>query len=456
MTPAVLDALRAILGDRLTTAQAVRDQYATGESYDVAMPPDAVAFPATTEEVGRVAAVCFAHDVPMVPSGAGTSLEGHIAAVRGGLAINLARMDKILSVAAEDLDCHVEAGVAREALNAHLRDTGLFFPVDPGANATLGGMAATRASGTAAVRYGTMSQNVLGLTVVQPDGTVIRTGGRARKSAAGYDLTHLYVGSEGTLGIITEVRLRLYGVPEAIAAATCAFETLKGAVDTVIQLIQLGVPVARVEFLDETQVRACNADSGLGLPERPHLMFEFHGSPAGVAEQAQIAAGLSADNGGAGFQWAEQAEDRSRLLKARHRAYFATLALRPGARVWASDVCVPVAGLAEAVLAVREDIDRHGLVAPIVGHVGDGNFHVQFCVDPDDAAEYAAARGVYERMIHRAIAAGGTCTGEHGVGLMKREALVEEAGEGAVATMRAVKRALDPKGLMNPGKVFLP
>ena len=455
MTPAALSALAAVLGDRLSTAQAVRNQYATGEAYDLPQPPDAVAFPVTTDEVARVAAVCFAHDVPMVPSGAGSSLEGHIAAVRGGLAINLSRMDRVLAVHADDLDAHVEAGVTREGLNAHLRDTGLFFPIDPGANATLGGMASTRASGTTAVRYGTMSQNVLGLTVVQPDGTVIRTGGRARKSAAGYDLTHLYVGAEGTLGIITEVRLRLYGLPEAVMAATCAFETLEGAVGTVIQLIQLGVPVARVEFLDEVQVRACNAHSGLGLPEQPHLFFEFHGSPAGVAEQVETAAAIAADHGGSAFQWADRPEDRTRLWKTRHQAYFAAAALRPGARIWASDVCVPVAGLAEAVLAVREDIDRHGLTAPIVGHVGDGNFHVQFCVDPDDPAQYETARGVYERMIHRAIEAGGTCTGEHGIGLMKREHLVEEAGEGAVATMRAVKAALDPKGLMNPGKVFL-
>ena len=455
MTPAALDALKTILGDRLSTARAMRDSYATGEAYDVASPPDAVAFPLTTEEVARVATACWTHGVPMIPSGAGSSLEGHIAAVQGGLAINLSRMDAVRSVDADDLDCCVEAGVTREALNGRLRDTGLFFPIDPGANATLGGMAATRASGTTAVRYGTMSQNVLGLTVVQPDGTVIRTGGRARKSAAGYDLTHLYVGSEGTLGIITEVRLRLYGLPEAVMAATCAFETLKGAVDTVIQLVQLGVPVARVEFLDEVQVRACNADGGLGLPEPPPLFFEFHGAPAGVAEPVETAAAIAADHGGRAFQWAERPEDRTRLWKTRHRAYFAAAAMRPGARIWASDVCVPVSALAGAVLAVRADIDRHGLVAPIVGHVGDGNFHVQFAVDPNDPAEYATAKAVYERMIQRAIDAGGTCTGEHGIGLMKREHLVTEAGAGAVATMRAIKAALDPKGLMNPGKVFL-
>jgi D-lactate dehydrogenase (cytochrome) len=455
MTPDVLSALSAVLGDRLATSAAVRDQYARGESFDHALPPDAVAFPLTTDEVSRIAAICFAHGVPMIPSGAGTSLEGHITAPHGGLAINLARMDKILSVASEDLDCTVEAGVTREALNTHLRDTGLFFPIDPGANATLGGMAATRASGTTAVRYGTMSQNVLGLTVVQPDGSVIRTGGRARKSSAGYDLTHLYVGSEGTLGLITEVTLRLYGAPEATMAATCAFATLEGAVDTVIQLVQFGVPVARVEFVDDVQVRGFNLHSGLGLPELPHLFFEFHGSAAGVAEQAETVAALAAENGGQAFQWADRPEDRTRLWKARHGAYFAAQALRPGCRLWASDVCVPVSRLADAVMSVRADADAAGLIAPIVGHVGDGNFHVQFLLDPNDPLERERAEAVYGRMIHHAIDSGGTCTGEHGIGLMKREHLVEEAGAGAVATMRALKRALDPKGLMNPGKVFL-
>ena len=455
MTPQVLDALTAILGDRLSTAPGVRAQYATGEAFDRPMPPDAMAFPQTTEEVSRVAAVCYAHDVPMIPSGAATSLEGHITAPRGGLGVNLTRMDKVVEVNTDDLDCRVEAGLTREALNAWLRDTGLFFPVDPGADASLGGMAATRASGTTAVRYGTLAQNVLGLTVVQPDGTVIRTGGRARKSAAGYDLTHLYVGSEGTLGFITEVALRLYGQPEAVAAATCAFATLKGAVDTVIQAIQLGVPVARIEFLDEMQVRLSNAYSNLGLPEAPHLFFEFHGSPTGVAEHAETVKALAADNGGLQFHWAERPEDRARLWKARHNAYHSGKAWRPGATLWPSDVCVPIAALADAVLSVRADIDAHNLVAPIVGHVGDGNFHVQFLLDPDNPAERAAAEGVYARMIDRAIAVGGTCTGEHGIGLMKQKHLLHEAGEGAVATMKSLKRALDPKGLMNPGKVFL-
>jgi D-lactate dehydrogenase (cytochrome) len=448
-------ALTLLLGDRFTTSSRVRAQYGRGESYPTSLPPDAVAFPETTEEVSRIAAICSAYGLPMVPSGATTSLEGHITAPRGGLAINLMRMGRIVEVNDADLDCVVEAGVTREQLNHHLRDSGLFFPIDPGANASIGGMASTRASGTNAVRYGTMMHNVLGLTVVQPDGTVIRTGGRARKSAAGYDLTRLYVGSEGTLGIVTEVRLRLYGIPETMAAATCAFEDLAGAVNTVTQLIQLGVPVARVELLDEVQVRACNAYSGLGLPEKPHLFFEFHGSKAATQEQAETALAIATEEGGSGFEWATATEDRNRLWKARHNAYFASVALRPGAEVWSSDVCVPVSRLADAVLAVRADIDRNGLIAPIVGHVGDGNFHVLFAVDPSDPTERQRAEAVYKAMIERAIAAGGSCTGEHGIGMVKREHLLTEHGASAVGTMRAIKQALDPKSLMNPGKIFL-
>jgi D-lactate dehydrogenase (cytochrome) len=456
LLPASLAAtLHALLGDRFTTAAGVRDQYGRGESYPHLLAPDAVTFPVSTEEVSRIAEACFAHDTPMIASGAGTSLEGHITAPAGGVAINLARMDRIVAVNEADLDCVVEAGLTREQLNHHLRDLGLFFPIDPGANASLGGMASTRASGTNAVRYGTMVHNVLGLTVVQPDGTVIHTGGRARKSAAGYDLTRLYVGSEGTLGVITEVRLRLYGVPETMAAATCVFDDLAGAVRTVTELVQMGVPVARVEFLDEVQVRACNAYSQLALPEKPHLFFEFHGSQAATDEQAATAAAVAAANGGSDFQWATTTEARNRLWKVRHNAYFAAVALRPGAEVWSSDVCVPVSHLPQAVLAVREDIDRHGLTAPIVGHVGDGNFHVLFAVDPANPAEREIAEGVYGRMIDHAIAVGGSCTGEHGIGLVKREHLLAEHGPDAVATMRAIKAALDPKGLMNPGKIFL-
>jgi D-lactate dehydrogenase (cytochrome) len=452
---ALHQALAALLGDRLSVSPSLRAQYGRGESYPHLHAPDAVAFPVSTTEVGQIVAACHAHDVPMVASGTGTSLEGHIAAVRGGVAINLMRMDRIVEVNEEDLDCVVEAGVTREQLNHELRDRGLFFPIDPGANASLGGMAATRASGTNAVRYGTMMDNVLGLTVVQPDGRVIHTGTRARKSAAGYDLTRLYIGSEGTLGIITEVRLKLYGIPETMAAATCVFDDLAGAVTTVTQLIQLGVPVARIEFLDDVQVRACNAYSKLGLPEKPHLFFEFHGSKAATDEQARIAQDMAEANGGSHFAWATTTEDRSRLWKGRHNAYHAAVAMRPGATIWTSDVCVPVSHLPDAVLAVREDLDRHGLTAPIVGHVGDGNFHVLFAVDESKPGERERAEAVYERMIHRAIEVGGSCTGEHGIGLVKRTHLIEEHGEDAVETMRMIKRALDPKGLMNPGKIFL-
>ncbi|MEJ7935135.1 FAD-linked oxidase C-terminal domain-containing protein [Sphingobium sp. AN558] len=453
--PAAAQALALLLGDRFTTVRAIRDQYGRGEAYPTLLPPDAVAFPQTTVEVSAIAAICFAHGVPMVPSGAATSLEGNITAPMGGLGINLARMDRILEVNEADLDCVVEAGVTREQLNHELRAAGLFFPIDPGANATLGGMASTRASGTNAVRYGTMAHNALGLTVVQPDGTVIHTGGRARKSAAGYDLTRLYVGSEGTLGIITEVRLRLYGIPETMAAATCAFEDLAGAVNTVTQLIQIGVPVARVELLDEMQVRACNAYSALNLPEKPHLFFEFHGSKLATQEDAETALAIATGEGGSGFEWATATEDRNRLWKARHNAYFAAVALRPGAQVWSSDVCVPVSHLADAVLAVRADIDRNRLTAPIVGHVGDGNFHVLFAIDPADPAERTRAEAVYAAMIERAIAVGGSCTGEHGVGMVKGKHLVSEHGAPGVATMRAIKHALDPLGLMNPGKIFV-
>ncbi|MET0371942.1 MAG: FAD-linked oxidase C-terminal domain-containing protein [Sphingobium sp.] len=454
MTDAAALALSTLLGDRFTMARATCDQYGRGEAYPTLLPPDAVAFPTSTDEVAAIAAICSAHGVPMVPSGAATSLEGHIAAPSGGLAINLMRMDRIVAVNDGDLDCVVEAGVTREQLNHHLRDRGLFFPIDPGANASIGGMASTRASGTNAVRYGTMANNVLGLTVVQPDGSVIRTGGRARKSAAGYDLTRVYVGSEGTLGIVTEIRLRLYGIPETMAAATCAFDDLAGAVNTVTQLIQIGVPVARVELLDDVQVRACNAYSNLNLPEKPHLFLEFHGSEAATAEQAETALAVASGEGGSGFQWATATEDRNRLWKARHNAYFAAVALRP-ADIWSSDVCVPVSHLADAVLAVRADIDRNGLTAPIVGHVGDGNFHVLFAMDPADPTERARAEAVYAGMIERAIAAGGSCTGEHGIGIVKRKHLISEHGAAAVETMRLIKKALDPRGLMNPGKIFL-
>lgn len=452
---AALAGLRALFGTRLRESLAVREQHGRGETWPQSLPPDAVAWPLSTEEVSRALALCAAAGMPVIAYGAGTSLEGHVTAPHGGLCLDFAQMHAVLAVRPEDLDCTVQAGVTREQLNSHLRDTGLFFPIDPGANATLGGMVATRASGTNAVRYGTMLHNVLGLTVVLADGRVIHTGGRARKSSAGYDLTRLFIGSEGTLGIVTEITLRLYGLPETIAAAVCGFATLEGAVNATTQVIQLGIPVARVEFLDEVMVRACNRHSMLGLTERPTLFLEFHGSENGVAEQAARVREITRDNGGSDFQWAVAPEDRARLWKARHQAYFAGLALRPGCAAVAADICVPVSQLPAAVAAARADIDGAGLLAPIVGHVGDGNFHVLFLLDPADAPERARADEVYERMIERALAAGGTCTGEHGIGLGKRAKLVQEHGADAVEVMRRVKQALDPLGVLNPGKIFL-
>ena len=448
------DALARLLGERFTTNLGLREQHGRGESYHATMPPDAVAFARSTEEVAAIMALCAAGAVPVIPFGTGTSLEGHVAAVRGGVAVDLAGMTRILEVAGDDLDCRVEAGVTRKQLNAHLRDHGLFFPIDPGADATIGGMAATRASGTNAVRYGTMRENVLGLTVVLADGRVIRTGGRARKSSAGYDLTRLFVGSEGTLGIITEVGLRLHGIPEAISAAVCAFPSVDEAVRAVIASIQIGIPVARIELLDELQMRACIAFASLeGYAAAPTLFYEFHGSGAGVAEQAEQAMAIAAEHGGADFQWATRPEDRNRLWQARHDAYYAALALRPGAKGWATDVCVPISQLAECIRETRADVAQAGLLAPIVGHVGDGNFHLLLLLDPARPEEMEKAAVVNKRMVRRAIAMGGTCTGEHGVGLGKIESVLEEHGE-AITVMAAIKRALDPDDLLNPGKIF--
>jgi D-lactate dehydrogenase (cytochrome) len=452
--PALLDELRTLLGDRLSTSAAVREQHGRDESYHAMMPPDAVAFATTTEEVSAIVSACRRHRTPVIPFGTGTALEGGVAALTGGISIDLStHMTGVLRVSTEDLDCTVQAGVTRKALNEHLRDTGLFFPIDPGADASIGGMAATRASGTNAVRYGTMRENVLGLTVVLADGRVIRTGGRARKSAAGYDLTRLFVGSEGTLGVITEVTVRLYGVPERIAAAVCAFPSVKAAVDTVIQTIQSGVPVARIELLDEVQIDACNRFSKLGLPVEPHLFLEFHGTEAGVAEQSEMVGALAAENGGTGFQWAARAEERNRLWEARHNVYYAGLALRPGARIWATDVCVPISRLADCIVETKADVMEAGVLAPIVGHVGDGNFHLTIVLDPDDPAEMARAEAINARLVERALAMGGTCTGEHGVGTGKIWAVEREHGE-AIDVMRTLKAALDPDGLMNPGKVL--
>lgn len=452
--PELIAELRALLGDRLSTSAAVREQHGRDESYHAMMPPDAVAFAVTTEEVSAIVAACRRHRTPVIPFGTGTALEGGVAALTGGISIDLStNMTNVLRVSTDDLDCTVQAGVTRKRLNEHLRDTGLFFPIDPGADASIGGMAATRASGTNAVRYGTMRENVLGLTVVLADGRVIRTGGRARKSAAGYDLTRLFVGSEGTLGVITEVTVRLYGVPERIAAAVCAFPSVKAAVDTVIQTIQSGIPVARIELLDEVQIDACNRYSKLGLPVQPHLFIEFHGTEAGVAEQSAMVGALAEENGGTGFQWAAAAEERNRLWEARHNVYYAGLALRPGARIWATDVCVPISRLADCIVETKADVMEAGVLAPIVGHVGDGNFHLTIVLDPDDPAEMARAEALNARLVDRALAMGGTCTGEHGVGTGKIWAVEREHGE-AVDVMRMLKAALDPDGLMNPGKVL--
>jgi D-lactate dehydrogenase (cytochrome) len=448
-----LDELRAVLGDRLSTVQAVREHHGKDESHHPAAPPDAVAFAHSNEEVAAVLTICSRHGKPVIPFGAGTALEGHVAALRGGLCLDLSQMREILEVNADDLDCRVQAGVTRKQLNAHLRDTGLFFPIDPGADASLGGMAATRASGTNAVRYGTMRDNVLGLTAVLPDGRLVRTGGRARKSSSGYDLTRLLVGSEGTLAVITELQLRLYGVPESISAAVCPFATLEGAVRCVIQTIQLGIPVARIELLDEAMMDATNRYSNLSYPVQPTLFFEFHGSARSVEEQAATVGDLASENGGGDFRWTTGHGERDRLWQARHDALYAALALRPGARAWTTDVCVPISRLADCILDTKRDIEETGILAPIVGHVGDGNYHLVMLVDTDDPSEMARASSLNDRMVHRALAAGGTCTGEHGIGLGKIGFMRAEHGE-SVPMMHQIKRALDPHGIMNPGKVL--
>ena len=448
----MLEELRALLGDRLSTSQAIRDQHGKDESYHEVAPPDAVVFARSTEEIADVVRICARYESPIIPYGTGTSLEGHVQALRGGVCIDVTQMDEILEVNVEDLDCRVQPGVTRKQLNEYLRDTGLFFPIDPGANASLGGMSATRASGTNAVRYGTMRENVLGLTVVLADGRIIKTGGRARKSSAGYDLTRLFVGSEGTLGIITEVRLRLYGIPEAISAAVCPFDSLEGAVNAVMLTIQSGIPVARIELLDEVQMDALNKYSDLDYPLQPTLFFEFHGTEAGVEEQVTLVGEIASEFGGGSFQWATRTEDRNHLWQARHDAYYAALALRPGSSGWATDVCVPISNLAECILETRRDINESDLLCPIVGHVGDGNFHLCFILDPDDEEELAKAEGVNERMVARALDLGGTCTGEHGIGYGKIDFLHREHGE-SVSVMRQLKMALDPQNLMNPGKM---
>ena len=453
---AVADVVRRLCGDygtRAVTGNAVREQHSHGEGLADAGMPDVVVFPHSNDEVAAVVRLCRAARVPVIPFGVGTSLEGHVAALYGGVCLDLSQMDRVLQVNAEDLDCRVQAGVTREQLNAELKGTGLFFPIDPGANATLGGMTATRASGTNAVRYGTMRENVLGLSVVTAAGQLVHTGGRARKSSAGYDLTRLFVGAEGTLGVITEIQLRLYGIPEAISAAVCQFPDLESAVNTTITAMQTGIPVARIELLDDVQMDASIRFSKLeGFAAAPTLFFEFHGSPASVKEQAEAMQAVSNEFGGSAYQWATLPEERSRLWKARHDAYYAALAFRPGTTAFATDACVPISRLAQCILETKKDIEASGLTAPILGHVGDGNFHLVVLFDPtsDEARQRAEtlARGVSLR----AIAMGGTCTGEHGIGWHKLDVLAQEHGEDAVELMRVIKRALDPDNIMNPGK----
>src|SRR5262252_245405 len=450
---ATIEALAARFGNRLVTSQAVCEQHGNTTTWVANEPPDAVVFPQDTADVQAIVRICAAHRMPVIPFGTGTSLEGHVNAPLGGVSIDFRDMNRVLAVHAEDLDCVVEPGLTRKALNEHLRDQGLFFPIDPGADASLGGMAATRCSGTNAVRYGTMKDNVLALKVVLASGEVMTTARRAKKSAAGYDLTRLIVGSEGTLGVITELTLRLAGIPEAIAAGVCPFPTVEACCNATILTIQSGIPVARIELLDALQVKACNAYSRLALPETPMLFLEFHGSEAGVAEQSQRFGEIARDLGGGPFDWATKPEDRSRLWQARHDAYWAGRVLRPGAQALATDVCVPISRLAECVTATQRDVAELGLVAPILGHVGDGNFHLSLLVDMADEAEVKRVKALSERLVARALAMDGTSTGEHGVGQGKMKYLAGELGGPALAAMAAIKRALDPDDIMNPGKI---
>jgi len=446
--------LRQRFGDRLQTGEALRRQHANTITWIPNQPPDAVIWVENRDEVVEVVRVARDHRVPIIPFGAGTSLEGHINAPKGGLSLDFSRMNRVLAVNERDLDCVVEPGVSRKQLNDYLRDMGLFFPVDPGAEeATIGGMAATRASGTNAVRYGTMRENVLNITAVMADGSVVKTAQRARKSSAGYDLTRLLVGSEGTLGIITELTVRLYGIPERILAAVCPFATLEGACNAVIQSIQLGLGVARMELLDPPQIKAVNVHAKLGLEEKPTLFLEFHGTEAGARDQVENFKAIAESEGAIRFDWAEKEEDRRRLWKARHDAYWAVKTTWPGRDIFATDVCVPVSRLAECVVETQKDIEELGLVAPIVGHVGDGNFHTSPAFHRDDPKEMAAIETFLDRLTKRAIAMEGTCTGEHGVGQGKVKYLEAELGHG-VAVMRAIKSALDPEGILNPGKIF--
>ncbi|MFL6714278.1 MAG: FAD-binding oxidoreductase [Sulfurifustis sp.] len=453
--PELLQKLREKFSERFSAGQAVRDQHGRDESpYDTTS-PDCVVFAETTDEVAEVVRLCGRYRTPVIAFGTGTSIEGHILAIHGGVTLDVSRMNKVLAVNSEDLTATVEAGVTRKQLNAEIKDTGLFFPIDPGADASLGGMAATRASGTNAVRYGTMRENVLGLTVVTADGEIIRTARRAKKSSAGYDLTRIFVGSEGTLGIITEVTIRLYPQPEAMSAAVCSFSDVAGAVNTVIQTIQFGVPVARAELLDALTVKAVNRHSNTTLKEQPTLFLEFHGSPSSVKEQAETVQEIAREHGGEDFEWAINPEDRARLWNARHTAYFACVQLRPGARGFTTDACVPISRLADCIQETIEDTSTSSLLCPIFGHVGDGNFHCVIVADPNNAAEMQEAERLNQRIMRRALAMDGTCTGEHGVGMHKISLLYEEFGEHAVDLMRRLKMAWDPLNILNPGKVVV-
>ncbi|MDB5744978.1 MAG: FAD-binding protein [Polaromonas sp.] len=452
--PALIDALKARFAERCSTALVVREQHGRDESSFAAPPPAAVVFAESTQEVADAVRLAGQYSVPVIPFGVGTSLEGHLLAVQGGISIDLGRMNRVLAINAEDLTVTVQPGVTRKQLNEEVKSTGLFFPIDPGADATLGGMSATRASGTNAVRYGTMRENVLALEVVTASGSVIRTGTRAKKSSAGYDLTRLMVGSEGTLGVITEITVRLYPLPEAISAAICFFPSIEAAVRTTIETIQLGVPIARVELLDANTVRMVNAHSRLALREEPMLLMEFHGSPTGVKEQAELMQELASGHGGNAFEWASTPEERTRLWTARHNAYFAAIQSKPGCRAISTDTCVPISRLADCLLASVAEADASGIPYFLVGHVGDGNFHFGYLIDPDKPEERQVAEALNHQLVSRALALEGTCTGEHGVGLHKMDFLVAETGDGAVDMMRTIKRALDPRNIMNPGKIF--
>ena len=451
----LLDELKVLLGtERVSIAHAVREHHGHDESHFPDALPDVVVFPNTTEEVASIVKVCAKHKFPVIPYGTGTSLEGHILAIHGGVTVDVSRMNQVLAVHAEDLDAVVQAGVTRKALNAHIKDTGLFFPIDPGADASIGGMSATRASGTAAVRYGTMKENVLALTVVMADGRIVKTGRRTKKSSAGYDLTRLFVGSEGTLGVITEVTVKLYPQPEAMSAAVCCFPNMVAAANTVIQTIQLGVPIARCDFVDPLTVRALNHFSKTTLQELPTVFFEFHGTESGVKEQAETVQAIAAGHGAQAFQWATKPEERSKLWQARHDAYFACLQLVPGCRIISTDVCVPISRLAECLEETEKDIAASGRMVPVLGHIGDGNFHLCIIVDPNNPNDIEVAEQMNHRLVERAIAMEGTCTGEHGIGFGKIDFMDAEHGAG-VDVMRMVKRSMDPDNIMNPGKIIL-